>query len=368
MTVVTTASAMAQTRVEEFQQPYPAGQKNPPTANFTGDVWLSPVIKNDSLQLPAINVTFAPGCINSWHYHTGGQILVATAGTGYYQEQGKPARRLHAGDIVEIAPGVVHWHGATPDNWFAHVAVIPNSKTNRTVWQNPVGKTAYHAAVKESDSVSAAKSLTARERAIITLGSYTGKGDLNGLRLAIAHGFEAGMTQNEIKEVLIHAYAYCGFPRSLRAIQTMMEVVEARKAEGINDPVGREASPVKAKGDKYRRGADILAELTGVPFSASKVGYAAFAPAIDTFLKEHLFADIFERDLLSYRERELGTVSILAGVGGVEPMLRAHMTICQNLGITHNQLSELIDIIEFNIGKQYAAPAIKVHNLLTDKG
>ena len=103
MTVVTTASAMAQTRVEEFQQPYPAGQKNPPTANFTGDVWLSPVIKNDSLQLPAINVTFAPGCINSWHYHTGGQILVATAGTGYYQEQGKPARRLHAGDIVEIA-------------------------------------------------------------------------------------------------------------------------------------------------------------------------------------------------------------------------------------------------------------------------
>ena len=188
MTVVTTASAMAQTRVEEFQQPYPAGQKNPPTANFTGDVWLSPVIKNDSLQLPAINVTFAPGCINSWHYHTGGQILVATAGTGYYQERGKPARRLHAGDIVEIAPGVVHWHGATPDNWFAHVAVIPNSKTNRTVWQNPVGKTAYHAAVKESDSVSAAKSLTARERAIIALGSYTGKGDLNGLRLAIAHG------------------------------------------------------------------------------------------------------------------------------------------------------------------------------------
>ena len=368
MTVVTTASAMAQTRVEEFQQPYPVGQKNPPTANFTGDVWLSPVIKNDSLQLPAINVTFAPGCINSWHYHTGGQILVATAGTGYYQEQGKPARRLHAGDIVEIAPGVVHWHGATPDNWFAHVAVIPNSKTNRTVWQNPVGKTAYHAAVKESDSVSAAKSLTARERAIIALGSYTGKGDLNGLRLAIAHGFEAGMTQNEIKEVLIHAYAYCGFPRSLRAIQTMMEVVEARKAEGINEPVGREESPVKAKGDKYRRGADILAELTGVPFSASKVGYAAFAPAIDTFLKEHLFADIFERDLLSYRERELGTVSILAGVGGVEPMLRAHMTICQNLGITHNQLSELIDIIEFNLGKQYAAPAIKVHNLLTDKG
>lgn len=370
MAIVITTSVMAQTRVEDFLQPYPAGQKNPPTANFTGDVWLFPVIKTDSLNLPAINVTFAPGCINSWHYHTGGQILVATAGTGYYQEQGKPARRLHAGDIVEIAPGVVHWHGAAPDSWFAHVAVIPNSKTNKTIWQNPVGEAAYLSAVKESKSQKAAvdNSLTVRERAIVALGSYTGKGDLNGLRGAITSGFEAGMTQNEIKEVLIQAYAYSGFPRSLRAIQTMMEVVEARKAKGIDDPIGREASAIKAKGNKYQRGAGILAELTGVPASNRRVGYAAFAPAIDTFLKEHLFADIFERDLLTYRERELATVSILAGVGGVEPMLQAHMGICLHLGITPNQLDELIAIIEFNLGRQYSAPVRKVHDTLTNKG
>lgn len=370
MAIVTTASAMAQTRVEDFLQPYPAGQKNLPTSNFTGDVWLSPVIKTDCLNLPAINVTFAPCCINSWHYHTGGQVLVATAGTGYYQEQGKPARRLHAGDIVEIAPGVVHWHGAAPDSWFAHVAVIPNSKTNKTVWQNPVGEAAYLAAIKVSNTQKAAvdNSLTARERAIIALGSYTGKGDLNGLRGAITSGFEAGMTQNEIKEVLIHAYAYGGFPRSLRAIQTMMEVVEAREAKGINDPVGREASAIKAKGNKYQRGANILAELTGVPAGNKRAGYTAFAPAIDTFLKEHLFADIFERDLLTYRERELATVSILAGVGGVEPMLHAHMGICLHLGITPNQLDKLIDIIEFNLGRQYSAPVRKVYDTLTNKG
>ena len=313
---------------------------------------------------------FAPCCINSWHYHTGGQVLVATAGTGYYQEQGKPARRLHAGDIVEIAPGVVHWHGAAPDSWFAHVAVIPNSKTNKTVWQNPVGEAAYLAAIKVSNTQKAAvdNSLTARERAIIALGSYTGKGDLNGLRGAITSGFEAGMTQNEIKEVLIHAYAYGGFPRSLRAIQTMMEVVEAREAKGINDPVGREASAIKAKGNKYQRGANILAELTGVPAGNKRAGYTAFAPAIDTFLKEHLFADIFERDLLTYRERELATVSILAGVGGVEPMLQAHMGICLHLGITPNQLDKLIDIIEFNLGRQYSAPVRKIYDTLTNKG
>lgn len=355
--LLTATSALAQTRAEDFKQPYPLGQKLQ-TENFTGEVWLSKVVKNDSLNVPAFNVTFAPGCINSWHYHTGGQILVATAGTGYYQEQGKPARRLHVGDIVEIAPNTVHWHGAAPESWFAHVAVACNPKENKTVWLNPVGDEAYRKAVAESSAKHAAseKALSPRERAIVELGSYTGKGDLEGLRQAIEHGFDAGMTQNETKEVLIHAYAYCGFPRSLRAIQTMMEVVNARKAKGINDPVGREASPIKSKGDKYSRGADVLATLTGMPSSGTKTGYAAFAPTIDTFLKEHLFADIFERDLLSYRERELATVSILAGVGGVEPMAQGHIGICLHLGISAEQLSALLDIVEYNLGKRTAEP------------
>lgn len=350
-------TAIAQT-AETFKQPYPLGLQLPANSNFTGNVWLSTVSKEDSLHLPMLNVTFAPGCINSWHYHTGGQVLVATAGTGYYQEKGKPARRLHSGDIVEIAPGTVHWHGAAPDSWFAHLALRPNMANNETVWLQPVGEQEYKEAV--SNSLIAVSMLTARQQAIVAIASYTGRGDLEHLPSALTEGLEAGMTVNEIKEILVQAYAYCGFPRSLRAIQTFMQVLDKRKAEGIVDVEGRMAKAVKDKGDKYDRGAAILEQLSGVKSTHPQSGYGAFAPTIDQFLKEHLFADIFERDLLSYQDRELATVSFLAGVGNVEPMASGHMSICLHLGITRQQLSALLDIVENNLGKRASYPLRKV--------
>jgi len=352
-----TLAAMAQ-NAADFKQPYPLGNQLPANSNFTGEVWLAPISKNDSLNLPAANVTFAPCCINSCHYHTGGQILVATAGIGYYQEKGKPARRLFPGDIVEVAPGTVHWHGAAPDSWFAHVALKPNVANNQTVWLKPVEKEAYEKAVQES--LKPIVSLTPRQQAIIAIGSYTGRGDLEHLPQALAQGLDAGMTMNEIKEVLVQSYAYCGFPRSLRAIQTFMKLLDERKANGITDTVGRDASKIKDKGDKYDRGAAVLKILSGIDSSHPRTGYGAFAPTIDQFLKEHLFADIFERDLLTYQDRELATVSFLAGVGGVEPMARGHMGICLHLGITKAQLSALLDIVENNMGKQTANPLREV--------
>lgn len=356
-------TTMAQT-AETFTQPYPLGQQLPVNNNFTGDVWLSTVSKEDSLHLPMVNVTFAPECINSWHYHMGGQVLVATAGTGYYQEKGKPARRLHAGDIVEIAPGTVHWHGADPDSWFAHLALRPNMANNETVWLQPVGEQEYREAV--SNSLIAVSTLTARQQAIVAIASYTGRGDLEHLPSALTEGLEAGMTVNEIKEILVQAYAYCGFPRSLRAIQTFMQVLDKRKADGIVDVEGRTATAVKDKGDKYDRGATILEKLSGVNSSHPQSGYGAFAPTIDRFLKEHLFADIFERDLLSYQDRELATVSFLAGVGNVEPMAFGHMSICLHLGITRQQLSALLDIVENNLGKSASNPLRKVLKSIKD--
>lgn len=352
-----TLAAMAQ-NAADFKQPYPLGQQLPANSNFTGNVWLAPISQNDSLHLPAANVTFAPCCINSWHYHTGGQILVATAGVGYYQEKGKPARRLFPGDMVEVAPGTIHWHGAAPDLWFAHVALKPNVANNQTVWLESVGKEAYEKAVRESMKPIA--SLNPRQQAIVAIGSYTGRGDLERLSQALVQGLEAGMSVNEIKEVLVQSYAYCGFPRSLRAIQTFMKVLDERKAKGITDVVGKEASKIKNKGDKYDRGAAILKELSGIDSSHPKTGYGAFAPTIDIFLKVHLFADIFERDLLSYQDRELATVSFLAGVGGVEPMARGHMGICLHLGITKQQLSAMLDIVENNLGQHQTRPLREV--------
>ena len=230
------------------------------------------------------------------------------------------------------------------------------------MWLSPVNDEQYREATSEAEScyAEANKVLTAREQAIVAVASHTGKGDLEHLKPALAQALEAGMTINEINEVLVHAYAYCGFPRSLRAIQTFMQVVDERKANGINDTVGREVSAVTDNRNRYERGRDVLAEISGVPADAPKAGYAVFAPTIERFLKEHLFADLFERDLLTYRERELATVSILAGVGGVEPMAAGHIGICLHLGITKEQLTALLNIVEINLGKASSEPLRKV--------
>lgn len=213
------------------------------------------------------------------------------------------------------------------------------------------------------------QTLSIRQQHIVTIASYTGRGDLLHLKIALGEGLDAGLTVNEIKEILVHSYAYCGFPRSLRGLQTFIAVLDERKAKGINDKIGREASPITDQRSKYERGRDILAEISGVPANAPKAGYAEFAPIIEQFLKEHLFADIFERDVLTYDEREITTVAILAAMGGVEPMARSHMGICLNLGITPDQLRHLLAIIEKNIGhKEAHAIHIELDGLLQSKG
>lgn len=368
MMAISSIAVYAQS-AENFRQPYPLGDKLSPNPNFTGEVWLAPLSEKEELNLPMANVTFEPGCRNSWHSHKAGQLLIATAGIGYYQEKGQPARRLFPGDIVEIAPGVEHWHGAAPDSWFAHIAITTNPQENATVWLSTVSNKQYEEAVNGAETrySEANRVLVEREQAIVAVASYTGKGDLENLKQAFVQALDAGMTVNEINEVVIHAYAYCGFPRSLRAIQTLMQVVEERKADGITDVIGRGASIITDNRSRYERGCDVLAEISGVPADAPKAGYAIFAPTIERFLKEHLFADLFERDLLTYRERELTTVSVLAGVGGVEPMFGSHAAICMHLGVTPEQLSAMLNIVEMNLGKTYSEPLRKVLNQLTEK-
>lgn len=368
MMAISSIAVYAQS-AENFRQPYPLGDKLSPNPNFTGEVWLAPLSEKEELNLPMANVTFEPGCRNSWHSHKAGQLLIATAGIGYYQEKGQPARRLFPGDIVEIAPGVEHWHGAAPDSWFAHIAITTNPQENATVWLSTVSNKQYEEAVNGAETrySEANRVLAEREQAIVAVASYTGKGDLENLKQAFVQALDAGMTVNEINEVVIHAYAYCGFPRSLRAIQTLMQVVEERKADGITDVIGRGAFIITDNRSRYERGCDVLAEISGVPADAPKAGYAIFAPTIERFLKEHLFADLFERDLLTYRERELTTVSVLAGVGGVEPMFGSHAAICMHLGVTPEQLSAMLNIVEMNLGKTYSEPLRKVLNQLTEK-
>ena len=93
------------------------------------------------------NVTFEPGCRNNWHIHHaksgGGQILLCTAGRGWYQEWGRPARELNPGDVVVIPAGVKHWHGAAAGSWFAHLAVEVPGEETKNEWCEPVSDTDY---------------------------------------------------------------------------------------------------------------------------------------------------------------------------------------------------------------------------------
>jgi 4-carboxymuconolactone decarboxylase len=139
-----------------------------------------------------------------------------------------------------------------------------------------------------------------------------------------------------------------------------MEVLDERKAKGISDNVGNDASPIDQTDSKYERGKKILGELTKTPQPETLTGYSAFAPTIDTFLKEHLFADIFERDVLTYVERELVTISVIATIGKAEPMLRSHLAICLNVGLTPEQLQQFVTVIKSTIGKKEAKSAQKV--------
>ena len=124
---------------------FPIGAPNDDFAKyFIGQSYLAPL---STKQVGIYNVTFEPGCRNNWHIHEadkgGGQILICVAGCGYYQEWGKEPQKLHPGDVVNIMPGVKHWHGAAPDSWFSHLAVEVPGENRRSQWCEPVSEEEY---------------------------------------------------------------------------------------------------------------------------------------------------------------------------------------------------------------------------------
>lgn len=134
---------------EAFEAANAFGTGEPNTAYarfFQGDSFLNPLTDPKS-GLFAANVTFAPGCRNNWHIHHaakgGGQLLLCTAGEGWYQEEGKPAVSLHEGSLVMIQAEVKHWHGAKKDSWFSHIAVEIPGEECRNEWCEPVSDEAY---------------------------------------------------------------------------------------------------------------------------------------------------------------------------------------------------------------------------------
>lgn len=116
---------------------------------FTGDTWVEMLtVDGKNFDAMSYNVTFAPASRTDWHSHPGGQLLYCTSGEGCYQEKGQAVRHLKTGDVVEIKPNVVHWHGAAPDSEFVHLGISTQLTKGPAEWFGPVTDKDY-AAVKE---------------------------------------------------------------------------------------------------------------------------------------------------------------------------------------------------------------------------
>lgn len=188
-----------------------------------------------------------------------------------------------------------------------------------------------------------AETLSAKQQAIAPITAAAAVGDMPRLNAALGQGLDAGLTISEVKEILIQLYAYAGFPRSLNALGELMKVLQARRQRGVQDAPGREpVAPVPTGRELLAVGTANQTKLLG---GSAEGPLFEFAPAIDEYLKTHLFGDIFTRDNLDWQNRELATLGVLAALQGVESQLQAHMRISMNVGLTADQLRHLADVL-----------------------
>lgn len=206
--------------------------------------------------------------------------------------------------------------------------------------------------------------LNQRQQVMIPIAALAACGEMEKLTSALNEGLDAGLTVNEIKEVLTQLYAYCGFPRSLNALGCFMSVVKTRKAAGIDDNEGAVATRPPSGWDSLSAGTLTQTQLVGKPVSGPLFD---FAPAIDIYLKAHLFGDIFQRDVLDWTSRELATVSALAAIPGAESQLKSHYAIGMNNGLSAEQYHAFVAVLAAKCPCQIATNAQAVLTLFLDE-
>lgn len=199
--------------------------------------------------------------------------------------------------------------------------------------------------------------LTPKEQAFSAAAATAAVGELAKLEAAFDQALDEGWSISELKEMVLQLYAYTGFPRCLNASATLEKVVTRRRAQGKQDASGTQPAAIAAGTDKYALGLEHLSAMSGMPLPSRP---AVFIQDTDTFLKEHLFADIFARGVLTYPQRELATVSFLMALGNVNPQLAAHMRLALNVGLTPQQLAGIGTVIKKQLGRKRAVNGLQV--------
>ena len=213
--------------------------------------------------------------------------------------------------------------------------------------------TAQTSAVTQREGAS--PTLSKRQQAMVPIAAFGAAGDMAGLGIAINQGLDAGLTVNDVKEVLTQLYAYAGFPRSLNALGELMKVVEVRRQRGVKDVLGQAPTRPIPTGDALlAAGTANQTKLLGGP---AKGAVYEFAPAVDQYLKSHLFGAIFERDNFDWQSRELATVGMLSALPGADAQLQAHMGFSMNVGITASQLQQVTQVLADQVDAEAARRA-----------
>ena len=335
------AQNMKKEEVPQNISAFPVGKANTGFEQyFTGRSWLAPLTGNKDLNVPMSNVTFEPGCRNNWHSHTGGQLLIAVGGVGYYQERGKAARRLLPGDVVEIAPNIEHWHGAAPDSWFSHLAIGCNPQTNQNTWLERVDDQQYAEATKGNVAIGLQATdpelddifsnftkevqeygaLDIKTRLMVTLASNIASQAQAEYRITLESALNEGIAPIEIKEILYQSVAYAGMAKVRDFIGITNDILLAR---GVRLPL--EEQSVVSSETRFNKGLELQKSIFGERIEQMHKNAPDNQKHIQRYLSANCFGDYQTRSGLNVKTRELITFSILVSLGGCESQVKSHI-------------------------------------------
>lgn len=352
------AQNMKKEEVPQNISAFPVGKANTGFEQyFTGRSWLAPLTGNKDLNVPMSNVTFEPGCRNNWHSHTGGQLLIAVGGVGYYQERGKAARCLLPGDVVEIAPDIEHWHGAAPDSWFSHLAIGCNPQTNQNTWLERVDDQQYAEATKGNVAIGLQATdpelddifsnftkevqeygaLDIKTRLMVTLASNIASQAQAEYRITLESALNEGIAPIEIKEILYQSVAYAGMAKVRNFIGITNDILLAR---GVRLPL--EGQSVVSSETRFNKGLELQKSIFGERIEQMHKNAPDNQKHIQRYLSANCFGDYQTRSGLNVKTRELITFSILVSLGGCESQVKSHIQGNANVGNNKDTLLAVV--------------------------
>ena len=385
---------------------FPVGNKLPDkfAPYFTGKTYLAPLTLNNELNCPIFNVTFEPGCRNNWHCHTGGQILIAVGGKGYYQARGEKVRLLLPGDIVEIPSNVEHWHGAAPDSWFSHLAIETNSQTNENTWLEEVDDEQYKKATAMNkinevnlsetairnheelwpdyeskaantdpelieifdnwafDEVIAQSDITVKTRTMMIMGSSIAQGALTEYKMFVNAALNVGVSPVEIKEVLYQSVAYVGVAKVIDFIYATNSIMDEW---GIDLPLEKQSTTNIE--NRETKGLELMKATFGERIAEMRKNAPKDQEHIQYNLAANCFGDYYTRTGLDMKTRELLTYSMLISMGGTDSQVRGHIQGNLNVGNDRETLIGITTQLLPYIGYPRTLNALNAINEITDK-